>query len=251
MSYPVKVNIGDKYNHLTIIGKSNRTDKYNREYYFCICDCGNPNILEIEKIRITGGYTKSCGCERIRNNKKYITHGLSGTKIYNKYCGMIDRCYDSNSSNYYDYGGRGISVCREWYNPNYKNGHDPECVLNFYNWAISNGWNDNLNLSIDRVDPNGNYEPKNCRLIPLEYQSNNRRISKYLTIDEETYTLSDWSRITGINYASIKNRSKNKNYITDKEKLFGKDNKYIINALYTFDMYGRPIPVTNETILPE
>ena len=99
---------------------------------------------------------------------------------------MKNRCYNQNCQNYSDYGGMGIKVCDEWLND----------VTAFYNWAINNGYADNL--TIDRINVNGNYEPNNCRWATDVEQANNRRNSHFLTYKNETHTLSEWSKITGI-----------------------------------------------------
>lgn len=94
--------------------------------------------------------TNSCRCQIIK-------HNLSNSKIYSVYHNMKDRCYNSNCHAYKDYGGKGIIICDEWLKEN--------GFLNFYNWSIKNGYN--INLSIDRIDELGNYEPDNCQWIIL------------------------------------------------------------------------------------
>jgi hypothetical protein len=93
---------------------------------------------------------------------------------------MRERCYYPKENRYAQYGGRGITVCDEWKND----------FQAFYDWAMANGYNDDL--SIDRIDVNGNYEPSNCRWATLEEQANNKRTSHLITIGGETFTLSEW-----------------------------------------------------------
>lgn len=105
-------------------------------------------------------------------------HGLSSSRIYSIWRGMIYRCENESATNYKYYGLRGISVCEEW--------HDVET---FCEWALSNGYSDDL--TIDRIDNDGNYEPSNCRWVTYRRQSNNRRFKKY-EIDGVERTLLEW-----------------------------------------------------------
>ena len=109
---------------------------------------------------------------------------------------MYCRCYYSTTNGYERYGGRGIKMCDEWIN-------NPE---SFYNWAVKNGYK--KNLTIDRIDVNGNYEPSNCRWATKEEQDNNRRTNRKITYNGETKTLSQWSREYNINIVTLSDRLK-------------------------------------------
>lgn len=112
---------------------------------------------------------------------------------YGSYHSMMNRCYRQSSANYAIYGGRGIKVCEEWHN-----------ILRFEEWAENSGfWK---GLSIDRIDPNKDYSPDNCRWATPKQQANNRRNTRYLTVDGETHTITEWAEITGIKRNTINSR---------------------------------------------
>lgn len=102
----------------------------------------------------------------------------------------------ANSDKYLDYGGRGITVCDEW--------TGSQGFEHFYEWAIKNGYENCLTL--DRIDVNGNYSPENCRWITNKEQQNNKRDNVYITINNETLTMKQWSEKVGIPYNTVKQR---------------------------------------------
>lgn len=108
-------------------------------------------------------------------------HGayVKNKNLYNTWQTMIRRCEDVKRVKYKDYGGRGISVCEEWHDPNI-----------FIDWALANGYKKGLQL--DRINNNGNYEPSNCRLVTTKENSRNRRNTVYLTLNGETKCVSEW-----------------------------------------------------------
>ena len=101
---------------------------------------------------------------------------------------MKSRCCKKYEKCYKYYGGKGIKICDEWLG---KNGFQ-----NFYDWAIKNGYQDEL--TIDRIDVNGDYEPNNCRWVNYEIQENNRCDNRYITFNGKTLTIAQWSRELGI-----------------------------------------------------
>lgn len=190
------VNIGGKYGRLTILSEES-PHKYPsgkiQRIVKCKCDCGN--IIEITLLRILSGNTKSCGCFRREYSKeKNKTHGKTHTRLYNIWCTMRARCNNPNRQKYQYYGGRGIQVCQEW-NVSFEA---------FYQWSIKNGYRDNL--TIDRIDSNGNYTPENCRWVTWKEQQNNRRSNKIVTINGVSKTLSEWSDYSGVKSGTILNR---------------------------------------------
>lgn len=188
--------IGNKYGKLTIV--SYDTKKNNLHYVNCKCDCGNTKSIWLGSL--TSNKTKSCGCIRKelfkKNKKDRTTHGQTDTRLYNIYRGMKARCYRKSEKRYHSYGGRGIKIYDEWLDD----------FMNFYNWAYANGYNDDL--TIDRNDNNGNYEPNNCRWITEAEQHNNTSRNINITYNGETKTLKQWSEFTGINYHTLRKRHK-------------------------------------------
>lgn len=157
----------------------------------CQCDCGKITNVGIGDLK--NSHTRSCGClflETIR------THGLANSRLYKIREGMITRCYKKNSISYDNYGGRGITICDEWLND----------FMSFYNWAMANGYDDNL--TIERIDVNGNYEPSNCKWITNSEQSKNKRSTVYFTYNGETKIVSDWIKELGIPKTTFRRRIK-------------------------------------------
>ena len=113
------------------------------------------------------GHTKSCGCyQKRRVSETHKTHGKRHTRLYKIWINMKKRTLNSKNKHYINYGGRGITICDEWKND----------FMSFYNWAMENGYSDEL--SIDRIDNDGNYEPNNCRWTTRTIQNRNQRIQK-------------------------------------------------------------------------
>ena len=154
--------------------------------YKCgLCGTEFKSILDSVK----RGKTKSCGCyNSIKSKERFTKHNLSDTKIYLTWKGIKTRTLNPKNKRYSDYGGRGITVCKEWRND----------FKTFYNWAMSNGYSDEL--SLDRIDNNGNYEPNNCRWTTQTIQCRNQRIYK-----------NNSSGYKGVFY--IKNKAKYQSYI--------------------------------------
>ena len=112
---------------------------------------------------------------------------------------MKRRCFTKTNANYPRYGGRGITMCDDWKND----------FVNFYNWAIENGYDENAKrgeCTIDRIDVNGDYKPSNCRWIDFDSQQNNRRTNIFLEYNGERHTMKEWSKILNIPYYVIQSR---------------------------------------------
>ena len=150
------------------LGMMYPTESSKRKYRFGIYKCGLcGNEFKAITQNILRGKTKSCGCYQKRiASETPKTHGLVGTRLYNILKNIKGRVLNPKDKAYTDYGGRGITICDEWKND----------FMSFYTWAMSNGYSDEL--SIDRIDNDGNYEPSNCRWATPTIQSRNRRIRK-------------------------------------------------------------------------
>ena len=133
--------------------------------------------------------------KNVKGNKNpNYKHGMKGSRLYSIYYNIKTRCYNKNSPSFYNYGNRGIKMCEEWFNN----------FVNFYEWSIDNGYSEDLTL--DRINNNGNYEPNNCRWTTQQKQSLNRRDNHYVTINKTTKTLIEWCEHYNINYHTVQDR---------------------------------------------
>lgn len=187
---------GEKYHMLTAINYVG-TDENHAAYWLFRCECGNEKVIALNSVRRKKGFVSSCGCKDIlmhHSNPNRLSHGMCGTRLYRIWKAMKTRCTNPNSKDYRNYGGRGITVCNEWKND----------FQTFYEWSKIHGYTDDL--TIDRIDPNGNYEPSNCRWVSLKIQANNRRSDRYISFNGETHTAKEWEDITGIKSSTIRKR---------------------------------------------
>lgn len=180
---------GQIIGRLTVITRADKP-KPAKTHWLCKCDCGNYTV--VSRRHLKDHSTISCGC--YRKEKKPKTHGMKGTRIYRIWSGMKDRCCNPNSKYWKNYGGRGISVCDDW----------KTSFESFYEWSMDNGYTQELTL--DRVNNDGNYEPSNCRWATMKEQSNNKRTNHYLTYKGETHTIQEWGELLGINPRIIHQR---------------------------------------------
>lgn len=183
--------VGMRFGCLVVIRRAvNRKNKQAR--WYCQCDCGNFSIVYGYLLR--SGKTKSCGCLKrevahviyTEIGKRKRKHGKEPRKLYNTWRNMKQRCFNPLDSYFTSYGGRGITVCDEWKSD----------FATFRDWAFANGYDENL--TIDRIDNNGDYTPENCRWVSQEIQANNRRSNRLITYNDETHTITEWSRILQI-----------------------------------------------------
>lgn len=211
---------GKRFGNLTAI-KYVGVDKGRHKYWLFKCDCGNEPIAELSNVK--SGRTISCGCiQNKRTIESHTTHGLTHTKIYGRYKAMVARCYRPSTKSYVNYGGRGIKICDEWLDK--KDG-----FVNFYNWAIENGYSEEL--SLDRIDVDGNYEPSNCRWVSQKIQSNNIRNTIYATYRGYTFPIGIWAEITKIPREMIDRRIRHGWSITQVLRVPPYDDRWSDNYL--------------------
>lgn len=181
---------GRKFDKLTVIEFGER--KNGNLMWLCECVCGTRKL--VRGSHLTAGKIRSCGCfYKTPPNK---THGMKDTKLYAVWSTMRERCRNPNRKDWKRYGGRGITVCEEW----------QRNFIPFYNWAMANGYKEGL--SIDRVDVNGNYEPKNCKWSTPKEQSNNRRSNRFIEFNGKTQTLMQWAEEYRISEDTLSGRLK-------------------------------------------
>lgn len=183
---------GIRFGRLFVVEKNGKANN-GSIIWRCRCDCGKETMVTSGNLR--SGSTNSCGClhnEFISSLSK--THGLSHTRLHGIWRGIKGRCLNHKNSAYQRYGGRGITICEEW-RDNFEN---------FYEWAIENGYQDDL--SIDRIDVNEGYFPENCRWATDEIQSRNKRNNRKYSYNGKTKTLSEWATEYGIDRKTLSDR---------------------------------------------
>lgn len=185
---------GKKFGQLTVLYKLHNYSK-KRVHWLCACACGS--LTEVRSDHLVNNKIISCGCNRIKHSKYK-------TRLYKIYNHMITRCYNEHVPQYKYYGGRGIVVCDEW----------KDSFLVFYDWAINNGYQDNL--SIDRINTNGEYGPSNCKWSTAKQQQRNRRNTKYVTYRGETKPLADWCELLNLNRDTVYDRIYRRNWPIEK-----------------------------------
>ena len=152
--------VGKKFGRLLIL--SEYRSKTGRKMFNCKCECGNLTKVFASNILRKPANTKSCGCLRKEVTRETKTkHKGSGTHLFYVWCGMRDRCRNKNSTIFEHYGGKGIKICAEW-----------EDFKSFRTWALLNGYK--KNLTIERIDNNGNYTPNNCCWATMQVQVINK-----------------------------------------------------------------------------
>jgi hypothetical protein len=195
--------VGKHSGRLTIVSFSHQ-DARGRAFWNCLCECGAGVAIEGTKLR--SGHTGSCGCLK----KEIITAGANlrhgdcvdgKTSEYGRWSAMKERCYNKNDKKYPEYGGRGITVCDEWRNDFSSFLRDMgRCPTGFL---------------LDRKDPDGNYEPGNCRWVSSKASNRNYSTRNvWITRDGQTMCLKDWAKHLGFKYGTLWKQHKEGRFIS-------------------------------------
>ncbi len=180
---------GDRFGTRTVI-ESIPERKNGYVMYLVRCDCGVISTLKGSYLRCDERYCKSCSAKKTAvrgKDHKFYKHGMASRskgrdRIYAVWVALRQRCNDPNDRQYKHYGGRGISVCKEW--------NDFMCFLNEMGERPEG-------MSIDRIDNNGNYCKENCRWVDKETQNNNRRSTKIYEINGKNIKKTELLKILG------------------------------------------------------
>lgn len=189
----VKNEKGNIYGRLTVIQPAK--SKNGKAYWLCKCSCGKKVIVSGDALRNKG--TKSCGClNKDTCGNLFRTHGLSKTRLYTIYNDMKQRCYNKKCAEYNIYGGNGVKVCDDWL----------LSFRNFYDWAMTNGYDETL--SLDRIDGNKNYCPENCRWATKKTQAINRKTTIFVEDNGIKICLKDFCKNRKLKYKLVQSRLK-------------------------------------------
>ena len=154
----------------------------------CKCTlCGSEKDVVGQSLR--NGVSSKC---RACVPRTALSKPMRNTRLYHIYTAMKQRCTNPHTKHFDIYGGRGISVCKSW----------SDSFDVFAEWALSNGYSEDL--SIERIDTNGDYCPSNCRWIPLSEQAENRRCCHYVIYQGAKYTVSKACRLANINRNKVR-----------------------------------------------
>lgn len=218
---------GQRFGRLIAIEESGRS-KGRSVIWLCKCDCGNTHTVIAPMLK--NGSIRSCGClKRDMVAEKNYKHGHAGDRLYRIWAGIKRRCYVEKDASYKDYGGRGICLCEEW--------HDYE---KFHEWAMNNGYDPDAprgTCTIDRINPNGHYEPSNCRWASTTVQQRNKRNNHYLTYKGQTHPVTEWADILGIDKGTLESRVNRYGWSIERAFMtpVRKNNRIGANRYLTFD----------------
>ncbi len=183
---------GRKFGRWKVLGEGKHKyyGKYKVLYWKCKCKCGI--IKDVHGGNLISEKSQSCGCLHVEMKKAglRLSHGMSGTSIYETWCRMINRCYNKSGKDWNIYGGRGIEVCDRWH-------------YSFENFFADMGYLYKKGLAIDRKNNDGNYEPKNCRWATQKQQQRNRGNNHNITFKGKTQCIAAWAEELGIKISTL------------------------------------------------
>ena len=207
-----------KYNRLTAIKFVKKVK--TSQYWLFECDCGVKKIIRASSVG--KGHTKSCGCLQREVVKMYcknnIVHGMVKTKTYRSWSSMKERCLNKSHKSYKDYGGRGITICREW--------------MKFENFYKDMG-DRPPKKTLDRINNDKGYFKKNCKWSTSKEQSNNKRNNWILIYNGKAQTIEQWSKELKIIFHIFRNKIQrtNKNIIIINKEIWKIKKKKLSNDL--------------------
>ncbi|MEN8136170.1 MAG: hypothetical protein ABFS18_11640 [Thermodesulfobacteriota bacterium] len=178
---------GEKFGRLTVVKLLGRPKNRKVNYWLCKCECGNEHIANPTSLK--NGNTTSCGCWAAEIRTK---HGMTGSKIYYVWAAMKQRCTNPNNKDYKSYGGRGITICKQWFD--------------FKKFYEDMGEPSQEGYTLERIDNDKGYCPENCSWVSRKEQANNRKTNHQLELDGEVKTIKEWSEITGLDHRLIISR---------------------------------------------
>ena len=182
---------GKRFGRITVFGFAHWHK--GTSYWFCDCDCGRK--LVVRGADLTNGHTKSCGCYHISEMiERNTTHGMTGHPLLNIWRHMVQRTTNPKDEAYPLYGGRGIKMYKPWL----------KSSSSFIKWALSNGYR--RGLTIDRINNNKGYNPRNCRWVNMKVQSRNRRNNHYIMFGGHFFCIAEWAELLGISQYTISRR---------------------------------------------
>lgn len=190
-----------KFGNWTVISKSERTLPSGGLYWNCICVCGKEK--EVYSRHLRTGRSKGCGCNRAEITRhRNLIHGMSKTRFYKIWLGMIKRCHNPKSSRFQFYGGKGIVVKKDWH-----------IFMNFHrdmykSYLAHTQKHGEKNTTIERINSRDNYTKQNCKWETWEKQYQNRRHLRFITYNKQTLSVSAWARQLNIPVQTLFTRLK-------------------------------------------
>ena len=173
-------------------------DANGKPMWLCVCKCGTSR--EVHGANLRSGKSVSCGCDRDsktseRNKSLHAKHGGRKTTEYRIWMGIKTRCFNNKAYEYPLYGGRGVTMCKEW-------------ATDFVRFLLDVGPRPAKAYTIDRIDNDGHYEPNYVRWATKKEQANNMRSNLLITHEGRTQTLSQWAEESGVSYETLRWRHK-------------------------------------------